>query len=82
MITPGLIEETVAHTCDASTSMLSKRVEFDLSDLDPGDIPTEMKRKSGHPASSSWLLYKQLWEGCRSTLQSGALSSPCLCVSV
>ena len=40
MITPGLIEETVAHTCDASTSMLSKRVEFDLSDLDPGDIPT------------------------------------------
>ena len=40
MITPGLIEETVAHACDASTSILSKRVEFDLSDLDPDDIPT------------------------------------------
>ena len=39
MITPGLIEETVAHACSSETSMLRKNVEFDLSDLDHTDIP-------------------------------------------
>ena len=39
MITPGLIEETVAHACSSETSMLRKNVEFDLSDLDRADIP-------------------------------------------
>ncbi len=39
MITPGLIEETVAHTCSSTTSLAKKNVEFDLGDLDRDDIP-------------------------------------------
>jgi len=39
MITPGLIEETIAHTCDSETSVAKKNVEFDLSSLDRADIP-------------------------------------------
>lgn len=39
MITPGLIEETVAHACSSETSVAKKKVEFDLSDLDRADIP-------------------------------------------
>jgi len=39
MITPGLIEETIAHTCGAESSILAKNVTVDLSDLDPEAIP-------------------------------------------
>ena len=39
VITPGLIEETVAHTCDSETSVLARNVTVDLSDLDPASIP-------------------------------------------
>mgnify|MGYP001819884242 FL=1 len=39
MITPGLIEETVAHACKSETSVLAKNVTFDLSELDRADIP-------------------------------------------
>ena len=39
MITPGLIEETVAHACSSETSILAKNVTFDLSQLDRADIP-------------------------------------------
>jgi len=39
VITPGLIEETVAHTCDSEASVLARNVTVDLSDLDPASIP-------------------------------------------
>ena len=39
MITPGLIDETVAHTCDSETSIADSNVTVDLSDLDPDAVP-------------------------------------------
>lgn len=51
MITPGLIAETVSHTCDSETSVLDKNVTVDLSDLDPASIPrrTEIEQALGEP---------------------------------
>ena len=40
MITPGLIDETMTHTCDSQTSVADRNVTVDLSDLDPAAVPT------------------------------------------
>ncbi len=39
MITPGLIEETVAHACVSKPSILQRNVKVDLSGLDRDAIP-------------------------------------------
>lgn len=39
MITPGLIDETVAHTCSSKTNLFDKTVSVDLSGLDRASIP-------------------------------------------
>jgi len=51
MITPGLIDETVAHTCDSETNIADKNVSVDLSDLDPDAIPRrqEIEQALGEP---------------------------------
>ena len=41
IITPGLIEETVAHACNSQTSIVRKNVVFDLSGLDQADLPDQ-----------------------------------------
>ena len=39
MITPGLIAETIAHTCDSEASIADQNVSVDLSQIDPAAIP-------------------------------------------
>jgi len=39
MITPGLIDEVVSHTCESNTSILNSNVTVDLSGLDLSAIP-------------------------------------------
>jgi len=55
MITPGLIQETVSHTCGSATSLVDRSVTVDLSGLEPADIPTrnEIIDALGAPASTS-----------------------------
>ena len=51
MVTPGLIDETVAHTCDSETSIADSNVTVDLSDLDPDAVPrrSEIEQALGEP---------------------------------
>ena len=39
MVTPGLIDETVAHACDSRTNVADANVTVDLGDLDPDAVP-------------------------------------------
>lgn len=51
MVTPGLIDETVAHTCDSRTSVADSNVTVDLSDLPPEAVPrrSEIEAALGEP---------------------------------
>jgi len=51
LLTPDLIDEIVAHTCDSATSILQRTATVDLSDLDPLEIPrrSEIEKALGDP---------------------------------
>lgn len=53
MLTPNLINEIVAHTCESTTSMFDRTATVDLSDLDPQAIPLrrEIEQALGEPTS-------------------------------
>ena len=60
VVTPGLIDETVAHTCDSQTSVANSNVTVDLSDLAPEGMP----RRSDIEAAVFRIVAPVLRRGC------------------
>ncbi len=54
MITPGLIDEIIVHTCDADSDFLKRSITVDLSGLDRQDVPhrSEIESALGPPGLS------------------------------